>query len=217
MGLISDKDKKMLEKMFQEKLKDDVKMILFRGEKDECMYCSETEDILKEVSSLSDKILLDIYDFKKDSEMVEKYNIDKIPATVIEGKKDYGIRFFGIPAGYEFTTVIEDIMDVSAGRPELTAEIIDKVNSIKEPVTLEVFVTPSCPYCPQSVRVAHKFAMVNDNIKGHMIEATEFPELSAKYNVSGVPKTVINSGKGEYVGAYPDDNAIDEVIKSLGK
>jgi alkyl hydroperoxide reductase subunit AhpF len=84
-----------------------------------------------------------VYNFVTDKEAVRKYSIDKIPATVVEGEKDYGIRFFGIPTGYEFGTLIEDIIMASKGDSGLQPETREALSELGEPVHLQVFVTPT--------------------------------------------------------------------------
>ncbi|MCD6452294.1 MAG: thioredoxin family protein [Acidobacteria bacterium] len=210
MTFINEEDRKAITKEF-EKLEEKAKLILFT-QKLECRYCEETRMLLEEVASLSDKIELTVYNFLVDKDQVAKYKVDKIPAIVIEGKKDYGIRYYGIPSGYEFGSLIEDIIDVSRGKTDLAEETKEKLATLATPVHLQVFVTPTCPYCPQTVRLAHKFAIESDLVTADMVEAIEFPYLSQRYEVSGVPKTVIN----EYhhiVGAYPEPMFIEEVLK----
>lgn len=64
--------------------------------------------------------------------------------------------------------------------------------------------------------LAHQMAMVNPAmIRAEAVDASEFPELSQKFHVMGVPQTVINSGKGIVVGAYPEQQMLAEVIKSM--
>jgi len=169
---------------------------------------------MEEISKLSDKISLEIYNFQLDKQKAEVYKIDKILATIIFCLKDYGIRYYGIPAGYEFTSLIEDIIDVSKGEPGLSQETIDKLNQIQKDVHLQVFVTPTCPYCPNAVRLAHKFAIATDKITADMVEAIEFPHLSVKYNVRGVPKTVINE---EYSveGAVPENILLEKILEAV--
>ena len=120
MALLQEKDKEHILKMF-EGLDKEITLSFFTQEI-ECQYCRETHQILEEVSSLSDKIKLSIYNFVTDKEVVEKYQVDKIPATVVEGERDYGIRFYGIPSGYEFSSLLEDILDVSKGDSGLNEE-----------------------------------------------------------------------------------------------
>ncbi len=183
----------------------------------ECQYCKETRQILEELSTLSDKITLEVYNFVSDKDKVDFYNIDKIPATVIASPdKDYGIRYYGIPSGYEFASLLEDIEMVSTGKHDLSDETVEKLKLISEPVHIQVFVTPTCPYCPRAVYTGHQSAFINENIKADMVEATEFPHLSMKYNVRGVPRVVINETH-HFEGALPDEMYADEVLKALGE
>ncbi len=194
MALLKEDDRQHLINEFSA-LTDPVKIIVFT-QKFECQYCAETRMIAEEVASLSDKISVEVYDFEADAEIAAEYNIDKIPATVImrggDQPKDYGIRLFGIPSGYEFSTFIEDIVMVSKGESGLSAETKAWVANLTEPVHMQVFITPTCPYCPRAVILAHQLAMESDLIHSDMVEAIEFPHLSNKYHVQGVPRTVIN-------------------------
>ena len=214
MGLLREEDRKYLIEEFGNHVKNPVKIIHFTSEKDDCMYCKETMEILKEVEELHDQITLFIYDFDKDKDQVEKYGVEMYPATVIEGDEDYGIKFYGIPAGYEFSSLIEDIMDIGERKPDLKEDTLNAIKNIDKPVHLKVFVTTSCPYCPTAVRTAHKFAMANKNIKGDMIEANEFPELSQRYNVYAVPRVVINEGR-YFEGELPENQFLNEILEAL--
>ncbi|MFN3604724.1 MAG: protein disulfide oxidoreductase [Leptonema sp. (in: bacteria)] len=172
-------------------MKDPVKMILFI-EKEDCLYCKETQQLLTEITELSDALEFEVLDKDFSKEKIEFYEIDKFPAIVLENQKDYGIRFYGIPSGYEYGTLLQDIIYVSNLKTDLADKTVEFIKNIEKPLHFQVFVTPTCPYCPKAVLLAHQFALLNDNIKADMVEATEFPELSNKYKVFGVPKTVIN-------------------------
>lgn len=194
MALLKEEDRNHLIEQFKS-LESPVKIVVFTQEM-ECQYCQETRMIGEELAALSDKISLEVYDFEKDKEIAETYNIDKIPATVImtggDQPKDYGIRYFGIPSGYEFSSLIEDIMMISSGDSGLSAATKEMLANLEEPVHLQVFVTPTCPYCPPAVLLAHQLAFESDQVQADMVEAIEFPHLSMKYQVQGVPRTVIN-------------------------
>lgn len=176
-----------------------VKLIVFtqgEGGALECAMCAETRQLAEEVASTSDKVSVEVRDFVKDQEIAETYGVDKIPAIAVmrEGEvpTDYGVRLYGIPSGYEFGTLIEDIRMVSSGDPELTDETMADLAKITTPVTIQVFVTPTCPYCPRAVLLGHRLAMANEYITAAMVEATEFPHLANRYQVHGVPRTVVN-------------------------
>jgi len=220
MPLISEKDAEYLRNEFETNLVNPVKLVMFT-QAIECQFCAETRQIVEEIANLSDKITSEIYNFVTDKATAELYDVDKIPAVAIlrveDGEdRDYGIRFYGIPSGYEFTTVIEDIMDVSKGDSGLQPKSKEAVAKIAEPVHFQVFVTPTCPYCTQAVRLAHKFAMESDLITADMIESIEFPHLANKYQVYGVPRTVINETVHQE-GAVPEPMMLAKLLEALGQ
>ncbi|MBD3286847.1 glutaredoxin [candidate division WOR-3 bacterium] len=218
MGMLKEEDKEYITEQFSEKLTSKVKVLLF-SQKLECEYCLPTEEILKELTGLSDKLTLDVRNLQIDSEDAKGYGVDKVPAIILLGEddKDYGIRFFGIPSGYEFSSLLADIIDVSNGESDLPSDLVAKIASIDKPVDIKVFVTPTCPYCPNAVRTAHKIALANPGkIKAEMIESTEFPHLANKYAVYGVPKTIINE-EVQFEGAMPDQAVVEQVMTAIEK
>ena len=141
MSMLKKRDKQAIEKEFA-KLKEPVKLIYFTQEM-ECQFCEQTHGLLEEVCELSDKLSLEVYDFVKEKEKALQYGIDKIPATVVEGKKDHGIRFFGVPSGYEFASLMESMINVSRGESGLSKKTKELVNIINTPIHIQVFVTPT--------------------------------------------------------------------------
>ena len=109
----------------------------------ECEYCKETRELVEEVAALSNNIAVEVYDFEKDAEVAKQYGIDKIPAVAVVGAKDYGLRLYGIPSGYEFGTLIEDIRMVSKGESGLSQATRDAVAKLSQPVHIQVFTTPT--------------------------------------------------------------------------
>ncbi len=141
MALLQEADRQAIKKEFAG-LTRPVKIVNFT-QQFECDYCKETEEIIKEIAELSDKISIETYNFVTNKEAVERFNVDKIPATIIMGDKDYGIRFYGIPSGYEFMTLLEDIKMVSSGNSGLGQKSKDTLAKLKTPVHVQVFVTPT--------------------------------------------------------------------------
>jgi glutaredoxin-like protein len=186
-----------------------VKMILFTSEED-CKYCKDALEISELVAESNEKLSLEKYDLKKDEGKSKEYQVDKVPALIIHGEEKRMVRFYGLPAGYEFSTLISDIKDASNTKPDISADLIEKIKKIDKELHIQVLVTPTCPHCPQAVKVAHDMALLNPKIKADMIEASEFPDIIKKYNVTGVPKTVINETT-EFTGAQP----LDIVLKKI--
>ena len=195
--------------------------VLFFGSKDNCGYCDEAKQLLEEVIALNDKLALDVYDVREHADMAKQFNVTNAPGIVIAAKdeaevKNLGVQFSGIPSGHEFSTLINDILIVSKRDSGLNEKTREFLRNLEKPLHLQVFVTPTCPYCPRAVLLAHQMAMENPAmIRAEGVEATEFPELANRFNVRGVPQTVINSGAGSVVGAVPEQNLLAEIVRAL--
>lgn len=210
---------KQINEMFME-LVDPVHLLFFGGGKEQCEYCTETQQMLKEVAVLSDKVNLEVLDFEQDASLARQYQVERIPGLVVAGRDgdeilDYGVHFSGIPAGHEFTSLIHAILRVSSRDSGLSEKTKAYLGRVSRPVLLQVFVTPTCPYCPQAVALAHQMAIESPMIKAEMVEAMEFPDLSDQFGVSGVPHTTINSGQGEVIGAVPEDQLVEKIREVL--
>ena len=190
-----------------------VRLVMFT-QQFECQYCAETRQLVEEVASVSEHLEAAIYDFVADRQVAEEYGIDKIPAIAVTGEQDLGIRFYGIPSGYEFTSLLEAIQAVGIEKPELSEETQDYLAQLSEPVHLQVFVTPTCPYCPQAVVLAHHMALASPMVQADMVEAQEFPHLSMKYRVMGVPRTVINETT-HVEGAAPESMLLQKIREAM--
>ncbi|HSA99780.1 MAG TPA: thioredoxin family protein, partial [Anaerolineales bacterium] len=201
-------------------LKEPVQVLYF-GSRENCDYCSEAQQLLEEVAATNDKIGLSVYDIQENQDIAQKFNVTNAPAVVIAAKdgseiKDLGIQFSGIPSGHEFGTLINDILLVSKRDSGLNEKTREYLRNLGKPLHLQVFVTPTCPYCPRAVLLAHQMAMENPQmIRAEGVEAMEFPELASRFNVSGVPQTVINAGAGTVVGAVPEQNLLAEIRRAL--
>ena len=189
-------------------MKDKVKILFFKGDTPECELCDQIEQLLKELSEIDNRIEYSILDYEKDG---SKYNVNSAPVILFKNKPN--IRFLGIPSGYEFSAFLEDIIHVSRNEVHLDLATAKKIAKINKNINIKVFVTPTCPYCPQAVHTAHMFAFVNPKIKSEMVEALEYRELATKHNVMAVPKVVIND-KVEFEGAVPENVFLDFILKA---
>lgn len=197
--------------------------IMFFGTQNHCDYCSEIRQLLEEVTEISDLITLSIHDVDKEPDLAKLYKVQgKAPATIIAAREsgqitDFGIRYLGIPSGHEFTTLIQAILLVSGRDSGLMPQTREYLQSLSKPLHLEVFVTPTCPYCPRAVVLAYQMAIENPKmVLAEGIEAMEFNELSNQYMISGVPDTVINADAGRVVGAVPEGQMLAELKRALG-
>lgn len=212
MGLLPEEHKQHIKEELNQKLVNKVRLVVFTQE-NECPFCKETRELIQEISELSDKIEVTVYDFAKDNDQAALYRVDKVPALVILGEKDYGIRYYGLPFGYEFQTLFEGLVAVSNRNSGLSEQTKAVLKTVDKPAHIQVLVSLTCPHCPVIASMAHKFAMENDLITADVIDVNEFLQIGIKYNVMGVPKTIINE-KVEFLGAVPEEVFLGHVLET---
>lgn len=218
--LLNDSIRKQLGDVFQQ-LEHPVSLILFTSLED-CEYCSQVQQLLEEMTPLSTLLDLRVYDLRTDADVAAHYRIDKAPALVIAAREgdqltDFGIRYLGIPTGHEFSTLVQGIVLVSRRDSGLSQPTRQYLRELTKPVHMQVFVTPTCPYCPRAVLLAYQMAMENPKlVLAEGVEAMEFSELANKYHISGVPDTIINDDASRVVGAVPEANLLQEIRRALG-
>lgn len=222
MGIIGAEDAAQLRDVFAEQLTRDVTLVHYTQRESPiivpgvvpCATCRANLELLQELVAFSDHLFLEVYDFVAQAEVAAQSRIDKIPATVVRGP-DGGerARFFGVPAGYEFTTLLEDILEVGGSGSQLSAEIVSALAGLEGEVHIQVFVTPTCPYCPAAVRMGHTLALASDRVTADMVMVTEFPHLAQRYSVMAVPKIVINETR-TFDGGLPDELFVEQVVNA---
>jgi glutaredoxin-like protein len=179
----------------------------------ECERCEETRTLLEDVASLSDHISLKVHDVRTESELAREMGVTRVPTVVLRGAARGVVRYLGIPAGLEFGTLLDDLAAVSAGTTTLGNDSRTKLATLGKRVHVQVFVTPTCPYCPNVASLAHQAAVESANVIADVVEISEFPDLAAQYDVHGVPKVVINDSV-ELMGAQLEAAFVDAMLKA---
>jgi thiol-disulfide isomerase/thioredoxin len=217
---------------------------LFVPGREEPQTGRQTRLLLEELAGLSPRLHLEVHNPRSEPDLARACGVERSPALLIrpwpdgapatdapatdaaaanaegaEGAAPEGgvVRFFGLPSGYEFATILEDIADVSRRRTRLADATRERLAGLTEPLHLQVFVTPTCPHCPSVARLAHQLAMESPAVTADVIEANEFPTLSAEFAVQAVPKTVVRGGAGtvEFLGALPESRFVEEVWRAV--
>ena len=213
MALLNDELREQL-KSILDQMKDQVTVALFTS-KDQCETCEDTKSFLDEIAGVAGKVTLEQYDIEENQDKALELDVSLTPAIVLLDKngKDNGIKFNGIPAGHEINSFITGLIEVSGAGEELPDTFLERLRKVTQPVHIKVFVTLGCPHCPGAVSKAHKLALENEFITAEMIESQTFFEEADKYDVSGVPKIIINE-EHDLVGNQPIESFMD-VIEAL--
>jgi alkyl hydroperoxide reductase subunit AhpF len=150
VALISAQDEQTLRDLFTQRLSEDVNIVYFTQHESklivpgqECDFCGKTRELLQDLAPLSEHLHLQIKDFVADAADAQARGVERIPAISLEGRAKGRVRFSGIPAGYEFASLIEDLLDVAAGTTDLTEASRQALANVTEPVHIKVFVTPT--------------------------------------------------------------------------
>ena len=150
MPIISQKDQDALKERFKRELKKDVTITLFTQRTAgltipgrECRYCDDTQKLMEDLTALSPKLYLEVKDFYASTEEARDSGVERIPAMIFAANGPNNVRFFGIPLGMEFATILEDLITLSRGVNPLALQTRKKLKRIQEDVHIQVFVTPT--------------------------------------------------------------------------
>ena len=179
-----------------------------------CMACEGTHNLLKTLSDLSGgKLEFEEVSTEEDVEETERYNVQRIPAILFvneQGKEI--IRYSANPSGSEFVPFLNSIQYFSGVRPYYTDQIQTNLEKIPKS-NMKIFITPTCPYCPQTVPVLTLFAIVSEGkVSAEVIDVDLNPDIAMRYQVQGVPHTVINEKENIY-GMFTPQDLLDKLTK----
>jgi glutaredoxin-like protein len=230
MALISSADQDKLRASFA-RITRPVRLLFFTQTLG-CDTCLQARRILDELPALSDKITIEEVNFVLEPERARQYGIDRVPAIAVvyeqgssesadppgadASSTDSRIRFVGLPAGYEFIALVEAVLLAGIGESHLSDASRAKLASVDRPVTMQVFTTPTCPNCPRALITANEMAFASPYITTYGVEVSEFLDLARRYQVSGVPKTIVNE-KTEILGALPETDFVERALAGLAR
>jgi glutaredoxin-like protein len=214
------RDQEYIRRLFEQELEGRVKIDYFTQRpsklivpgREECAACEDTGKLLSELAALSEKITLTVYELAEAPDDAKKLKIDKVPGIVVRGPSNRGLRFFGAPAGNEFPNFVETIVAASKQKVDIGAESAKHLRKLKDKVSVAVYVTPTCPYCPQMVRSAYRLALASAHVDATAIEINEFPRLAQQLGVRSVPLTVLN-GEKAIAGVMDEATLVEAVLR----
>ena len=218
---INDKNRKS--KLLNDTLRSQIKSILAMMENevtlvsivDEAMEKSvEFMDLILDMSSLGEKLNVEIYKKSENSEMESKINADKLPVVALLDKnKNYsGVKFHGVPGGHELNSFILAIYNLAGPGQAMDENLLKEIKEFDKKTNIKVVVSLSCTLCPDVVVASQRLAMENENIETEMIELSLFEDIKRKYKIMSVPAIIVNDEKVHF-GAKKINEILDLISK----
>ena len=178
-----------------------------------CETCAPTRRVLEQIAADNRDVTLDVLNLVLDKEKAAEYGVDRVPAIIISAGASERIRYYGAPLGNELPTLLQAISMAATQETGLSEESQAQLKTLAAPVSLQVFFTPTCIYCPRMISLANQAAIASPLVSTVAIDATEFPDLVRRYNVNGVPKTIVNDTM-EIMGAAPEQEFIAAIARA---
>jgi thioredoxin reductase (NADPH) len=173
-----------------EQLPNDIPLLLFVEKGADNVFAQATRQVIRAFRELSPRITLKEYDLHH--ELARKYNVESSPTLLIAPDK-YAIRWRGAPMGEEARTFLETLILVGLGKSNLSADSHRVIRRIDSPRRIKLFVSPTCPFCPQQAVNAVKAAIeLPELISLEIIDIQSEPELTNQYSAQSVPQAFAN-------------------------
>jgi glutaredoxin-like protein len=196
-------------------IQNDVKLVYFTRETN-CAYCKVAGTLYKSLASLTHKIQLESVNFAFDSNKDKKFDIFAVPALAVLAPRIHGISYYGLPWGQELNDFLDDLIYISRSENSLPEEVNEKLTILHRNVKLKIFISPECPYSLPAAKLGVKLSVASAHISVDIINAPEFLELAQRYNVRGIPMTVVSERESFYDALKPVEyveNILKQVVK----
>jgi thioredoxin len=210
--IIDESSRQALTEKFRRQLQDDVSLSVFIGPDNE-QYCDFTVRLCEELHALDGRIVPAIYEIG--SREATELGITRTPTILVGWDQGYKVKYTGAPVGQEAGGFVEAISLISRGDSGLQEDSKAKLRDIDREVSIQVYVTPPCPYCPRAVLLAHQIAIESKGrVESECVEASENTDLAMKFNVRSVPQQVINREMDSIsIGLQPEAEFINDVLR----
>jgi thioredoxin reductase (NADPH) len=172
------------------KLPNEIHLYLFTEKGKDDVFSQAIRQVVRAFRELSSKIIFREYDL--DHETAKKWQIDSGPTLLFEPEK-YNIRWYGGPLGEEGRTFLELLIFIGLGKSNLSPQSLQVIEKIEEPRAIKVFVSPTCPYCPQQAVNAIKAAIEKPELFSlEIVDIQCRPDLADQYAAQSVPQAFAN-------------------------
>jgi thioredoxin reductase (NADPH) len=172
------------------KLPNDIPLYLFVGRMEDDVFAQACRQIVRAFRELTTKITLKEYYL--DNEMAAKWAVDSSPTLLLDPER-YNIRWLGAPMGEEARSFLEAMTLLGTGKSGMSDQSRTVIQRIDTPRHVQVFTSPTCPYCPQQVVNALRAAIERpDLISLDIVDIQCRPDLADQYGAHSVPQAFAN-------------------------
>jgi len=173
-----------------EQLPNDIPLYLFTAKGHEDVFTQANRQVIRAFRELSSRITLREHNL--DHELAKKWNVTHSPTLLIAPEK-YSIKWLGAPMGEEARTFLEILILVGLGKSQLSEQSLKVIKRIDSARQVKIFVSPTCPYCPQQAINAVKAAIeMPQKISLDIIDIQSEPEIADQYSAQSVPQAYAN-------------------------
>ena len=179
-----------------------------------CMACDSTVNLLNALSDFSDgKLIIEEYSTEENEDIAKKYKVERIPTILFLDENDREvIRYTAEPSGAELVPFIKSLQNFSGVSSYYKDVIITNLRKMTKS-DIKLFITHTCPYCPQCVPVINEFATLSKGkIKAEIIDINANQDIAMKYQIQGVPHTMINEKEHIY-GMFTPQDLLEKLTK----
>lgn len=188
-------------------------MGLFVPGRQPCPSCKPARQMVEELSRLTNKIRLRVYEFSQETQAAARWGVDHIPASVVHTADGRHFKYYGVPLGHQFVAFVEGIVNLSRADVALSKDAAKLLSRLNKDVHVQVMVAPNCNYSPYVARVVQQMAINSQHVKADILDIGEFPHLAERFNVRSVP-TVIIDGRFVIAGAAPDTTLAEQIVRA---
>jgi thioredoxin reductase (NADPH) len=173
-----------------EKMPHEIPLLLFTSPGKNDPFCEDAREFIRTIREVAPKVTFREYDLGH--KVAREWDVDFSPTLLLD-PEHYNIRWMGAPIGEEGRTFVEALMIIGYGETGLSPESRKVIRKIESSRDIKVFVSPTCPYCPQQAVNALKAAVERPEIISlEIIDIQAHPEMAEQYSTHSVPQTFSN-------------------------
>jgi thioredoxin reductase (NADPH) len=173
-----------------DKLPNDIALYMFVERGEDNVFTQTNRQIVRAFREISPRITF--REHYMDNELASKWNVDRSPTLLIAPER-YNIRWLGAPVGEEGRIFLETLIFAGMGKSNLNQQTLGVLKKVDTPRNIKVFVSATCPYCPQQAVNAVRAAIEQPELVSvEIIDIQAEPELANQYSAFSVPQTFAN-------------------------